>query len=170
MGKQAGLERVDSENLDLVAWTEQMRASCFISDDPCRALADAGQHKKPGEKERARGAQGTAEEGGQGAQIQALDSHKVPFICYFAMSTLLSIKTAGQGQAAGATVETDTHSGQMECKCGHALGKVSFPLDQRFFHRAGMCVWTCCGASWEESKCSRIRLPGSLVRKVIVCC
>jgi hypothetical protein len=103
VGKQAGLERVDSENLDLVAWTEQMRASCFISDDPCRALADAGQHKKPGEKERARGAQGTAEEGGQGAQIQALDSHKVPFICYFAMSTLLSIKQAGEKKGAKAT-------------------------------------------------------------------
>ena len=148
---QAGLDRVDSENSDLVEWTEQMRASCFISDAPCRALSDADQQKKPGEEER--GAQGTADEGRQGAQTQPPDSHKVPFICYFAMATLLSIKTAGQGQAAGATVETDTHSGQMECKCGHALGKVSFPLDQRFFHRAGMCVWTCCGASWEESKC-----------------
>jgi hypothetical protein len=91
---QAGLDRGDSENSDLVAWTEQMRASCFISDAPCRALSDVVQHKKPGEDER--GAQDTAEEGGQGAQIQALDSHKVPFICYFAMSTLLSIKQAGE--------------------------------------------------------------------------
>jgi len=49
------------------------------------------------------GAQGTAEEGGQGAQIQALDSHKVPFICYFAMSTLLSIKQAGEKKGAKAT-------------------------------------------------------------------
>ena len=56
---QAGLDRADSENSDLVAWTEQMRASCFISDAPCRALSDVVQHKKPGEEER--GALGPSE-------------------------------------------------------------------------------------------------------------
>ncbi len=103
VGMQAGLDRVNSENSDLVAWTEQMRASCFISDAPCRALSDASQHKKPGEEER--GAQGTAKEGGQGAQTQShkvCDSHHVPFVCYFAMSTLLSIKQAGQTPNVGA--------------------------------------------------------------------
>jgi len=94
VGMQAGLDRVNSENSDLVAWTEQMRSSFFISDAPCRALSDTGQHKKPDEG--GKGAQGTAEEGGQAAQTQPLDSRKVPFICYFAMSTLLSIKQVGE--------------------------------------------------------------------------
>jgi hypothetical protein len=48
------------------------------------------------------------------------------------------------------------HSGQMECKCCHELGKISFPLNKRIIHLNGTCVWTCCGESWEESKCSRI--------------
>ena len=34
----------------------------------------------------------------------------------------------------------------MECKCGHQL-------DITFTHLNGTCVWTCCGASWEKSKC-----------------
>jgi hypothetical protein len=53
------------------------------------------------------------------------------------------------------------HSGQMECKCGHQLGKVSFPLDKTFTHMNGTCVWTCCGASWEKSKCKTPKRPSS---------
>jgi hypothetical protein len=53
------------------------------------------------------------------------------------------------------------HSGQMECNCGHQLGKVSFPLDKTFTHMNGTCVWTCCGASWEKSKCKTPKRPSS---------
>ena len=49
------------------------------------------------------------------------------------------------------------HEGMLECKCGHATGKLSFPLDTGIIHRMGVCKWACCGASWEKSKCSQTK-------------
>ena len=43
------------------------------------------------------------------------------------------------------------HPGLMQCKCNHAMGKLSYPLDPALFHLSGRCKWLCCGCDWNES-------------------
>lgn len=42
------------------------------------------------------------------------------------------------------------HTGLMQCKCNHAMGRLSYPLDSDMLHLAGRCKWLCCGADWND--------------------
>lgn len=42
------------------------------------------------------------------------------------------------------------HAGLMQCKCNHAMGKLSYPLDPALFHLSGRCKWICCGSDWND--------------------
>ena len=48
------------------------------------------------------------------------------------------------------TTTSNHHPGLMQCKCNHALGRLSYPLDPALFHLSGRCKWLCCGADWNN--------------------
>ena len=47
------------------------------------------------------------------------------------------------------------HIGILECRCGHQLGRVPFPLDKNYFHSL-KCTWSCCSGNWEKVSCATV--------------
>lgn len=47
------------------------------------------------------------------------------------------------------------HVGMLECRCGHQLGRVPFPLNKNYFHSL-KCTWSCCSESWEKISCATV--------------
>ena len=60
--------------------------------------------------------------------------------------------------------EEASHRGELQCNCGHRLGRHTPPLPgfAGHHHLDSQCLWTCCGASWSDVKCSSAGSGGKL--------